>query len=334
MNLARQQVKRFESLISAFILVVLVLIAVIVFIRQSNYDMSRFGITGSDTQSGQTYQLINLAALAPAGFGPVTKTETYNADNLYEKIDGKAPLYTESGFEKLSTRRFVGTKDEGLVMELYIYDMGTARNAFSVYSVQKRPEVKNLPNFTFAYTTSNALYLAHGRYYVEVVGFSGSARLLEAIVEVGQKIQKNLAVDDTRIPEIELFPAEDLVAGSIKLDLKGAFGFEELTDTFTCRYKLGSEIITAFLSRRADPQNAQKVAESYYNFLINNGGSAKHALDKTPEYKVVDFSGATEIIFTTGSFVGGVHEAEKQPSAENLAAKLANKLKQAKVTNN
>ncbi len=334
MNLARQQVKRLESLISAFILVVLAALVVIVLIRQSSYDMSRFGITGPDSQSGQTGRLINLPALAPAGFGPVTKTEIYDADNLYEKIDGKAPLYTESGFEKLSCQQFVSTKDETLAMELYIYEMGNARNAFSVYSVQKRPDGKDLPNFAFAYTTSNALYIAHGRFYAEVVGFSESVKLLEAIIEVGQKIQKNLAVDDTKITEIELFPAEDMVTGSIKLDLKSAFGFEELTDTFTCRYNVGDEIITAFLSRQPNPQSAQRVAESYYTFLINNGGIAKQALDKTFECKVVDFFGAIEIIFTTGPFVGGVHEAEKQQSAEKLAAKLVNKLKQAKVSNN
>jgi hypothetical protein len=261
-----------------------------------------------------------------------SQTEFYDSDNLFEKINGKAPLYTESGFEKLFTQRFSDKQDRSQMVELYVYDMGSAKGAFCVYSVQKRAGTENLPDFAFAYKTENAVYLAHGRHYIELVGFSKSQRLFEAMTEILRKIKAGLPVNNNSvIGELVLFPQENMVDGSSKLYLTGAFGFENLTDTFTARYKIDGETVTAFLSKRSDRRDAQKLSDSYYNFLITNGGVARQPINKTLEYKVVDFYDTIEIVSATGAFVFGVHEAENQKAAENLAAKLAEALSKAKI---
>ena len=215
-------------------------------------------------------------------------------------------------------------------MELFLFDMGTAKNAFSVYSVQRRPDAKASRAMQFAYRTTNASYFAIDKYYVELVGSAQSQELLEAMLAVAEKIPDRLAVaKDTEIAELQLFPQENIVAGSFKLHSASAFGFEGLTDTFTARYMFGDNSLTAFLSRRRDAQEAQLVAESYYEFLIQNGGVDKPPLNKNIEAKVVEFYGTTEIVFTTGPFLAGIHEAESQQPAEELAAKLINKLSEA-----
>ena len=333
--------RRLEFRISVLLLVVLLIITLGVFRRQSDVDMSRFGIdtttaapllkhVESDTQEQA------LDAMAPDGFKKLSEIETYDAGNLYEKINGKAPLYIEAGFAKLSTQRFTNQADGNLVMELYIFDMARARNAFSVYSIQKRADVEMLPDMEFAYRTSNAFYLIHGEYYIELVGFSESDELSAAMAEVARKISINLSVhDDTGIPETEHLPQENLIPGSIKLYLANAFGFEGFTDVFACRYKPGDEPIMAFLSKRSDPQDAQTTAESYYNFLIENDAVDKPTANKTLKNigaRVLDFYDTTEIIFAIGPFVGGIHEAENQKAAEELAARLLDKLSNAAKT--
>jgi hypothetical protein len=87
-----------------------------------------------------------------------------------------------------------------------------------------------------------------------------------------------------------------------------------------------------FLSKHPDPQDAQTTAESYYNFLIENDAEDKPTANKTLKdigANVLDFYDTTEIIFATGPFVGGIHEAENQKSAEELAARLFDKLSNA-----
>jgi hypothetical protein len=339
MGLVSGRVKRLESAISICLLALLFLIAVGIFIKQFDTDMGRFGIDIPTTELSPAKleagreEKTALSSLAPAGFDPLSKTEVYNPENLYEKINGKAPLYTESGFKELSTQRFVSRDNQNLWAELYVYDMATTNNAFSVYSVQRRAEGESFPPMRFAYKTGNALYFVHGKYYIELVGSSESSELFRAITEIARKIRANLAIDyDTEITELALFPQENLVRESIKLYLANAFGFEGLSDTFSAGYTLGDDSVTAFLSRRPDPQNAQAVAESYYNFLIRNGGTLRQIANKFSQGKVVDFYGTTEIVFAAGPFVAGIHEAQNPQAAEKLAQTLINNLNE--VLNN
>ena len=318
--------RRLESVISICILAVLCLIGAGILIKQSRVDTSRSGISTIAAPKSETH--FELSSLAPAGFETPSEMEVYNSENLYEKINGKAPLYTESGFELLSTQRFASKIDKSLMIELFVYNMGTPKNAFSVYSIQKRAEAKALPDTQFGYKTGNALYFARGKYYIELVGFSESDELFEAIKETAGKFQTQLTVsDDTKIAELSLFPSENIVAGSIKLYMAGAFGFEGLTETFTVQYQFGDETVTAFLSRRANPEEAKNIAQSYYKFLIDNGGSARQTASEILEDKVIDFYGTTEIVFAAGSFTAGIHEAENQQSAEKLAVMLVDRLK-------
>ncbi len=334
--------KRLESAISVLLLALLLLIGLGVFIRQFDVDMVRFGI--DTTTAGPLSEQIEpstqepfLDALTPDGFKEFSETETYDAGNLYEKINGKAPLYTESGFVKLFTRRLISKDDESLWMELFVFDMAAIRNAFSVYSVQKRADARML---TFAdpqpcYKTSNGLYFVHGKFYVELIGSTESTALDKAMAEIAVKFASQTIVDDAKIVGLALFPEENRVQGSFKLYLANAFGFDAFTDIFTCRYKLGDETITTFLSKRPDPQDARTTAESYYNFLIENDAEDKPTANKTLKdigAKVLDFYDTTEIIFATGPFIGGIHEAENQEAAEELAARLFDKLKKEELS--
>lgn len=327
---------RLESAVSIVILAVLFLTGTGIFIKQSHYNTAQVGslavsagLSAQQSQSNEKEKPV-LASLAADGFTADPKIEIYNPDTLYEKIDGKAPFYIDAGFRKLFSRRFVSKKDENVGMELYLYNMGGAKNAFSVWSTQKREDAQDLPEPQFAYRTSNALYFVHGKYYIEFIGFSESDELFKTMTEISRRLRANLAIDSNDgITELSLLPQENLVPGSIKYYLTGAFGSENLTDVYTARYKLGDQTVTAFISKRSAPRDAETIAGNYRKFLIDNGAAVKPAINKILENKVFNFYDATEIVFAAGPFVAGVHEAENQQAAEKLAALLFDKLTEA-----
>jgi hypothetical protein len=329
--------RRLESAVSICLLAVLFLIAVGILHKQAQVDMARFGTDPVAAgvieaqpappagQNGPT-----LAVLLPQRYKELTQIEVYDPGILYEKIDGKAPLYTESGFVKLLTQRFVSERDDSLWMELFVYDMGNLRNAFSVYSRQRRADVEVLSTRQFAYRTSNGLYFVHGRYYIELIGSAESAELFDAMTETAEKTRAQFAADENaEITELTFFPEQSLVPGSNRLYLDSAFGFKDLTDIFTAQYKLGDETITAFLGKRQGAKDAQAMAGKYYDFLIENGGTAKPTSNEILESyqgKIIDFYGTTEIVLAVGPFLAGIHEADNREAAEQLAVALANKL--------
>ena len=329
-----RRAERLESAISVCLLAIIVFIALGIGVKQALFDPAGFNLEQRPVQAGlqkgpDRSDLRDLSGLADEGLTALSQTEIYTTDDLYEKINGKASLYQDSGFETLFTQRFGLVTDPNLWGELYVYEMAGAKAAFSVFSMQRRPDATAPPPLptTFAYATENALYFTQGSHYVEFIGSDESEKLVSEMLAVANKLRQTLGPQGlSQIPGLSLFPSESLVPGSVKLYLTNAFGYGGLTDTFTARYKMGSEIITAFFSQRRDRQNAKALAQRYHNFLIENGGQDKKTINENLAAEVVDFYGTIEIVTTGGAFLLGVHEADNQDAAEKLVLTLTREL--------
>ena len=78
----------------------------------------------------------------PPELSPLSAPETFTADNLYDKVDGKADLYLTAGFVGLQCQRLALKATNDVWMEWFVYDMGTLPQAFSVFSLQRRAEAQ------------------------------------------------------------------------------------------------------------------------------------------------------------------------------------------------
>ncbi|MCJ7693113.1 MAG: hypothetical protein MUO22_06825, partial [Sedimentisphaerales bacterium] len=58
---------------------IICIIAIAILIKQSDADMTRFGVEITEEQT----------SIAPDGFETFSEIKTYTAENLYEKINGK-----------------------------------------------------------------------------------------------------------------------------------------------------------------------------------------------------------------------------------------------------
>ncbi len=318
-----------ESIVSIVLLILLVLAGVGIFFKQFHYDATRVDIALAAAQTSSQPNVegqINLVSLLPAGFMAMTERETFERDTLYVKINGKADLYLESGFEKLSCLRFVSGDDEKLWAEIYLYNMGTARNAFAVYSIQRRATAAGLPLSRFSYKAESAVFFTAAKYYVEIIAAVESEKLYDAVLTVAENIAKLPDEQEDSLGELQFFPEAGLIADSFKLHLTSAFGFEGLDDTFTAKYRFGEETVSAFLSQRQSREEANEVAGNYYQFLIDNGATITSAVNDSLAGKVLDFYNSTEIILASGHFILGVHEAYDQLSAEKVAMMLKEKV--------
>lgn len=334
MRLLPGRAKLTESVIACSLTLVILLVAAAIFSKQFSYDRSRFNsasLSRAYLSSEKTEpRPLNRPLVLPDGFRALTDLEIFDTEALYSKINGRAELYLESGFERLFCRRFISVSDENLWTELFVYDMGTAHNAFAVFSAQRRPNSAELPLSRFAYRSDNAIFFAKGKYYIELIGSAASEELFDAMLAVSKNWLKDTPATDDAVAELDLFPLFNLVRQSFKLHLANTFGFDKLTNTFTARYNSGDQALTAFLSKRADSRDAKKLAESYYNFLIANGAKNISTPLQIAPGRVLDFYGSIEIVFTNGSFIAGIHAADNRQSAEKLASILNNNLDKAR----
>lgn len=322
---------RTESLIGYAILVVLVVIAGGVFLTQFHYNAAVLTPSALQPETAFPSALpegfrLDLRALAPEGLVPLAQPEAFGPETLSDKIDGKAELYLSAGFVRLLSQRLARQGNPQAWLELFLYDMGSSRNAFAVYSMQRREEGQRTDLGDFAYRTEDALFLVHGQYYAELIAPALGESGAELLLSFGRALVEKVKVNRQGLGELALFPAEHLERETISLLAADAFGFDRFSSIFTAHYRLGETDLTAFLSQRAGPAEAAELAAAYSQFLLKNGGKEVKPGSGLSGVRMVELFGTYEVVFSQGRFLAGVHGAEKKEAGEELARTLKRRL--------
>lgn len=325
MALSRSQPSLTQRLLSMVILGLLALVIAVVFWQQSRYDPASWGWGGA--AGGRAGM---LAELAVPGLTPLGPGEGFTPATLSDKIDGKAELYLAAGFESMAARRYALAGRPAAWLELMLYRMKDPRAAYSVFSNQRRAGAQPSQLAPNAYTTSNALYLAQGPYYLEAVASLPEPALRQGLSQAAQAILAKLpAAPSAASGEAGLFPAQGMKADSVVLLAKDAFGMAGLDEVFIATYPQGGGELMAFLARRAGPATAQKQAAAYAAFLKNNGGNPQPAPAGLPGANLVEVFGAWELFWAQGPFLAGVRGAEDRAATLALAQRLRQALEKA-----
>lgn len=264
-----------------------------------------------------------------SGFKPLAPVQTFGPQNLSDKINGKAELYLAAGFQEMSCRSFQVAEAGNAYVEVFIYDMGTPQNAFAVFSGQRRPGSPDSPLTANAYTTANALFFTRGRYYVEIVGDQASSALQNSLQTYAAALLDKLPAEGEAKDRTKLFPQEGLVKDTVRLSATDTFGMANFNNVLTADYTFKDGYATAFLAERDTPEQAQKEARSYQEFLLAHGYQKMGAPGAPAGLAVLELDNSSfEIVLVQGRTLAGVHDASSAEVALELANKLVTALKE------
>lgn len=318
-----------EKTVGWLILLCLAAIAAVILIQQRSFNAAVLVAQ----RAGES--LVGQAKVAEADvvrlppelkvFGPL---ECFTPDNLYDKIDGKAELYLSAGFVRLSCQRFALKSAPDQWLEWFVYDMGTLPQAFSVFTVQRRPEHQPLELTQYAYRTQNALYFVSGSNYVEAVASSPDESLMQAMIDLARNFVARSGSAESSLGRLNLLPKENLMPGSYMLQTANAFGFDQFTNVYTAQYKIGDSEVLAFVTTCADGKAAADLRDAYRAFLLENGGKEFSTTGNAAADKPIEIMNTIEMVFSTGNYVAGIHSAPKMEPAVKLAAELRRRLEQ------
>ena len=324
---------RRQTFLSMVILSILMVIGVGIFITQSRYNpaiLQKNELIPKPIMDKPSSQLSPSASFAPLpeGIYPLTETEIFDARNLSDKINGKAELYLSAGFTRLVTQRFKDERATDLWMEAFVYDMGNHQNAFSVFSAQRRQDAESLGLTQHAYRTPNALFLIHGRYYIEIIASKVFGQVLQPAKFMAETFIRNTPAETATVNETELFPKKELVKKSIALISSNAFGYDGFDKIYTAQYKFGDHSIMAYLSRRRTPVKARELVSAYTAFLLAYGGKNIEVQMSVEGARLIEILDTYEIVFSHGSYLAGIREAGTIHQAKTLAIRLYHRLKE------
>jgi hypothetical protein len=199
----------------------------------------------------------------------------FTPESLYEHINGRAEFFIAYDVAGLTFASYTRDSLNGPFLELFVYDMRTAANAFGVFSAERSGGGTLLQLGRDAYRLDANCYIWIGRYYIIVMASETSKELQNAGRELAERVVGVLPDSKEEVWGLSALPSENLIPATIKYVKADAMGFDFMKDTYMAQYHKYNTDIKHFLSRQSSEKNAEKVIAKYRQFADQYGkGSA------------------------------------------------------------
>jgi hypothetical protein len=214
------------------------------------------------------------ANLAGAGWTE-DKVATFDEENLYVKIDGRADYFRAFGFTRLYSVLLIRDGDPATTIDVEMYDLRRPPNALGAYGGERPQNAKvEVTAGGLHHFDRNALFMARGRYYIRVLG-SDETPLITA---------KLHALADQLIAQVATAPlpwAYGVVLGQMGLGAdrmtyfaKNAFSLGFADDVWSVRPLGKDHDLELFLSARKDVADARALVGKLQKSFAELGSSA------------------------------------------------------------
>jgi hypothetical protein len=246
--------------------------------------------------------------LALAGTKPMSDTEFYNADNLFEKIDGRAPAYQGFNVQQLRCRSFTVTAAPGSYVDLYEYRFDTPVNAFGMFAMERDPKGQPLDFAPDGYSGEMGYFFRQGAVYVQIIASDTKPETLAKAKSIADIRARKLPVDDSGLAGRRKLPAAGMIADSVEFISENAQGQAALKEVFQAKYKFDGAEIPFFIMVTA-PDGAANAWKSFQDFCGKFG-----AVENLPDVNGAKiFSaqvfGKWKVVYQRDGELGGAFDA-------------------------
>jgi hypothetical protein len=276
--------------------------------------------------------MLPLADLPPGwtiGKSGERHLETFNAENLFEKIDGRAESFIQYNVKGMAYTDYHPTGDESNAVQLYIFEMSDPLKALGKYGSEKPDEAKALAVGSEGYTSAGSTLFYLGPYYTQIISTQDDPRFSAFAVELAKRIaeaQKPAApAPGTGGKPSQKATPESIFAllpggsgkSSPKYVAQDVFGYSFLSDVFMADYEENGIAWQGFLRPYPDAQAAQAVFDKYVESAKGNGAEVKTIEAEGADQMVVSSNfGLIDVIFRKGNVIGGANGTSEAKPAE------------------
>jgi len=246
--------------------------------------------------------------IALPGLKPMSPTEFYNSDNLYEKIDGRAPAYQGFNVVALRCRSFSVTAVAGSFVDVYEYRFDSPVDAFGMYALERDPKGGPLDFAPDGYSGEMGYFFRQGAVYVQVMASDQKPETLALTRAIAQNRAQVLPADDQGLAGRRRLPAEGMIAGSVGYVADNAQGQSTLKDVFQAKYQAGGAELPFFIMVTA-PDDAAKAWQSFQDFCARFGKAEVLPDVNGGRIFRAQLFGKWKVVYQRAGEVGGVFDA-------------------------
>jgi len=199
----------------------------------------------------------------------------FDADNLYEFINGAAENFLIYGFDKVVTADY-DNADHPSQIVVEIYQMEDPRNTFGIYASERNPDSTFKTIGAEGYVGGTALNFWAGNYYVKMTVFQESESLQREMEKLADVISRKIGGTGAQaLPEIALFPTENLVPNSVRYLAQDVLGQRYFKDGFEAVYKIDNRESKLVIALTGDEDAAKEALGRYREFTASSGKVAR-----------------------------------------------------------
>jgi len=239
---------------------------------------------GNNSQSRVAISLssedVQLKSLLPesnevAGWTRGEEVRFFDADNLYEFINGAAENFLIYGFEKVVTADYDNAEQPSPIV-VEIYQMENPRNTFGIYASERNPDSTFKQIGEEGYVGGTALNFWAGNYYVKMTVFQENESLQREMEKLADAISRKIGNAGAQVlPEIALFPAENQVPHTIRYLAKDVLGQAYFTIGFEAVYKTNDRESKLVIVLPGDEDATKEAMDKYKAFTASSGKVAR-----------------------------------------------------------
>lgn len=282
---------------------------------ESHSESAAESPANSAANSGQPKEPLEIQL---PGLKPMSPTEYYSAENLFEKIDGRAPAYLAFGFQQLRTRSFSLEGSAASYVDVYEFRMDTPVNAFGAFAMERDPKGNRLEFAPDGYAGALGFYFRQGTVYVQVIASDQNPKTLEMAKAIAENRAKAIPANNDGLDARRKLPSAGLLPSSVTFIQDNAQGQEFLKNVFQAVYQFEGKELPFFIMS-TDQKNALDSWTAYRQFCGKFGGktSALPDIEGAKLFKAENF-GTWKVIYQRGGEIGGVFDAPEAEKAQKF----------------
>ena len=221
--------------------------------------------------SGQQEVHPSLQSLLPQipGWTLSEKPQTFLPGTLFEYIDGAAEAYLGYDFKELVVAQYKEDKSKA-ALTLEIYDLGSDKNAFGIYSAERYPESRFVSVGNEGYVEEGTLNFIAAGNYVKLLCYDCQGKAGEVLIQFARDVAQRMGTQGSLPPLLGLFPKEGLVAHSEKFILHNFMGYSFLHDGYLAGYKEKDLEFELFIIEGKSEADAVDMLKQYLSSQVKN----------------------------------------------------------------
>jgi hypothetical protein len=254
------------------------------------------------------------------GIKPMSPTEFYNSDTLYEKIDGRSPAYQSFHIQKLRCRTFSVVAEPGSFVDVYEYGFDSPVDAFGMFSLERDPNGKPLDFASDGYSGEMGWFFRQGTVYVQIIASDQKPATLALGKAIAQNRAKTLPADDSGLAGRRKLPSTGMIADSVSFIAENAQGQSGLKEVFQAKYKFeGAEI--PFFIMATTPDAAVAAWKSFETFCGRFGKTELLPDVNGGKIFAAQLFGKWKVVYQREGELGGVFDATDSTKAKSFVEK-------------